>query len=245
MIADEVRRPQKMMIMTFVWPITALYGGPVALWGYLKSAPKMTKQHLQQMKQEVLAELQREKSGVRRVPSRPAESGPTREQVAVATTHCGAGCTLGDIAGEWWIFGAGLLIAGGEFGTRLLLDFLLAWAFGVVFQYLTIAPMRGLSFGKGVLLAMRADTLSIVAFQIGMSVWAALVYFVLFPGPHLKVNEAVFWFMMQIGMMVGFATSYPVNIFLVKSGWKEKMPQYEHDMKIKLREQQMQERQAA
>lgn len=245
LIFDEILRPQKMMIMNFVWPITALYGGPVALWGYFKSAPKMTKQQMQQMKQEVQAELQREKiSGVRQMPDRPAESGATREQVAVATTHCGAGCTLGDIAGEWWIFGAGLVIAGGEFGTRLLLDFLLAWAFGVVFQYFTIAPMRGLSFGGGLLQAMRADTLSIVAFQIGMSVWAVLVYFVLFPSPHLNANEAVFWFMMQIGMMVGFATSYPVNIFLVKSGWKEKMPQYKHDMK-NLREQQMQERQAA
>lgn len=114
------------------------------------------------------------------------------EQIAVATTHCGAGCALGDIAGEWWIFGAGVLIAGGELGTRLLVDFLLAWAFGVVFQYFTIAPMRGLSLGKGLLHAMRADTLSIVAFQVGMSLWALLTYFVLFPNPRLKANDAVF-----------------------------------------------------
>jgi len=208
MVVDELRRPQKMMIMNFVWPITALYGGPVAFWGYFKSAPKMTKQHKQRIKQEVQVELQREKiSGVRQMPEKSPEGGPTREQVAVADTHCGAGCTLGDIVGEWWIFGAGLIIAGREFGTRLLLDFLLAWSFGVVFQYFTIAPMRVLSFGKGVLEAMRADTLSIAAFQIGMSVWAALVFFVVFPGPHLKVNEAVFWFMMQIGMIVGFFTS--------------------------------------
>lgn len=248
MILDELRRPQKMMIMNFVWPITALYGGPVALWGYFKSAPKMTKQHTQHMKQEIKGELNQEKqTGVLQMRERSQEqnSEPTREQVAVAATHCGAGCTLGDIAGEWWIFGAGLIIAGGELGTRLLLDFLLAWGFGVVFQYFTIASMRGLSFGKGVLRAMRADTLSIVAFQIGMSVWAALVSFVLFPGSNLQVNEAVFWFMMQIGMIVGFFTSYPVNILLVKSGWKEKMPQYKPEMTKKLREQQPQEQKAA
>jgi hypothetical protein len=29
---DELRRPQTMMIMNFVWPITALYLGPAALW---------------------------------------------------------------------------------------------------------------------------------------------------------------------------------------------------------------------
>lgn len=245
-IVDEIRRPQKMMVMNFVWPITALYGGPVALWGYCNSAPKMMKQHMQQMRQEVKAELQREKiGGVRQMPKNSPDSGPTREQVAVADTHCGAGCTLGDIVGEWWIFGAGLMLVGGELGTRLLLDFLLAWAFGVVFQYFTIAPMRGLSFGKGVLQAMRADTLSIVAFQLGMSVWAVLVYFLLFPGPHLKVNEAVFWFIMQIGMMLGFITSYPINIFLVKSGWKEKMPQYKPELKEKIRKEQVQQPKAA
>jgi hypothetical protein len=246
MIVDEIRRPQQMIIMNFVWPITALYGGPFAFWGYFKSAPKMTKQHMQQMKTAIQAEFQQEMpSSTRQQREKSEGRSASREQVAVATTHCGAGCTLGDIMGEWWIFGAGLTIAGGVLGTRLLLDFLLAWGFGVVFQYFTIAPMRGLSFGKGMWQAIRADTLSIVAFQVGMSLWAVLVYFVLFPGPYLKVNEAMFWFMMQIGMMVGFITSYPVNIFLVKSGWKEKMPQYKNEMKKNMRAEHPQNQKAA
>lgn len=241
--ADELMHPQKMMIMNFVWPITALYGGPMALWGYFKSAPKMTNSHMEQMRQEVQAELRSERPN--RGNRSPKPLSITREQVAVATTHCGAGCTLGDIVGEWWIFGAGLMLGGGELGTRLLLDFLLAWTFGVVFQYFTIVPMRGLPFGKGILQAMRADTLSILAFQIGMSVWAALTYFVFFPSPHLKVTEAVFWFMMQIGMILGFFTSYPVNILLNKIGWKERMPRYKEQMKKQMREQQVQEQEAA
>ena len=49
------------------------------------------------------------------------KGAPSREQVAVADTHCGAGCALGDIAAEWWVFAAGLTFAGGEFGTRLAL----------------------------------------------------------------------------------------------------------------------------
>ena len=39
-IVDELRRPQKIEIMNFVWPITALYFGPVALWGYFRSGLK-------------------------------------------------------------------------------------------------------------------------------------------------------------------------------------------------------------
>ena len=131
--------PQKMMIMNLVWPISALYFGPVALWAYLKSGPTMTTQaHETVMQDETRSDT-----------TLPQSDDPTPEQVFVATTHCGAGCTLGDIAGEGWIYGAGILLAGGELGTRLLLDFLLAWAFGVIFQYFTIAPMRGLSLGKG------------------------------------------------------------------------------------------------
>jgi hypothetical protein len=51
----------------------------------------------------------------------------------------------------------------------------------------------------------------------------------LFPKPNLQPTEAVFWFMMQVGMIVGFFTSYPANIFLLKTGWKEKMPLYKQE----------------
>ena len=247
-LVHELRHRQKMMVMNIVWPITALYLGPVALWSYFKSGSKMTQHHMQQMQQEIQAELREEQHPkIRRMrsPKDGGESRITREQVAVATMHCGAGCTLGDIVGEWWIFGAGLSMAGGALATRLRLDFVLAWAFGIVFQYFTIAPMRGLSFGKGLAAAIRADTASIVMFQAGMSGWAALSYFVIFPNPHLYPNDALFWFMMQIGMIVGFLASYPVNMLLIKKGWKEKMPQYKSEMKQNLRQSHGPEQQVA
>lgn len=240
-VVYELRRPQKMMIMNIVWPITALYFGPWAVWSYFKSGSKMTREHMLQMQREIQAELHEERHpNVRRMrsPKDRGESGIAREQVAVSTMHCGAGCTLGDIVGEWSIYGTGLTMAGGALATRLRLDFLLAWAFGIVFQYFTIAPMRGLSVGKGLKAAIRADTLSIIAFQIGMSAWAALSYFVLFPKPHLRANDAVFWFMMQIGMVIGFLVSYPVNIFLIKKDWKEKMPQNKSEIKQNMRQSQ-------
>jgi hypothetical protein len=116
-----------------------------------------------------------------------------------------------------------LRFARGDFTTRILMDFLLAWSFGVAFQYFSIVPMRGLPPGRGIIEAIRADTFSIVAFQMGLFGWMALTYFVIFPQPHLHPTQAPFWFMMQVGMILGFLTSYPVNIFLLRSGWKEKM----------------------
>jgi uncharacterized protein DUF4396 len=151
-----------------------------------------------------------------------------RTQTSVAAFHCGAGCALGDLVGETAMPLLGLTFAG-ELGSRLVVDFVLAYILGIVFQYFTIVPMRGLSLPDGLKQALRADTISIILFEVGMFGWMALTYFVLFPSPHLKPSQAVFWFMMQIAMIAGFMTSYPANGWLLKKGWKEKMPQRQRE----------------
>ena len=50
----------------------------------------------------------------------------------------------------------------------------------------------------------------------------ALATFLIF-GHELHKTNPVFWFMMQIAMWAGFATSYPVNWWLIKKGLKEAM----------------------
>ena len=242
----EWYRPQKMRVMNLVWPISALYFGPAALEVYLRSGRKGTKAYHTRMMEEAKRELQQERiaqGGLK--PREEGESQASREQVAVGVSHCGAGCTLGDFAAEWWVFLRGLTFAGGVFQTRILLDFVLAWAFGIAFQFFSIVPMRELPIGKGIVQAIKVDTLSIVAFQIGMTAWMALTYYVLFPSPHLQPNNAVFWFMMQVAMMVGYFTSYPVNVFLLNAGWKEKMPQYKSEMKQKMRREMIEQQKAA
>jgi putative flippase GtrA len=83
--------------------------------------------------------------------------------------------------------------------------------------------MRHLSSSQALVAALKADTLSILAFEVGLFGWMALTYFVLFPNPHLEPNQALYWFMMQIGMVIGFLTSYPMNRVLVRWGTKEAM----------------------
>jgi hypothetical protein len=54
----------------------------------------------------------------------------------------------------------------------------------------------------------------------------AIAYFWIFRrvlGVELGVNSVEFWFMMQIAMLCGFATSYPVNWWLLRAGLKEAM----------------------
>lgn len=68
--------------------------------------------------------------------------------------------------------------------------------------------------------AVKADSLSLIAFEVGMFGWMALVRYVLLPVPLLKASTMVFWFMMQVGMVLGFSTTYPANALLVRAGIK-------------------------
>lgn len=205
-VIDEIRRPQQMAVMNIVWPVTALYLSVFGLWAYLHFGPRMAK-GAQQSHQSM----------------HDAERPPTLAQVALAASHCGAGCMIADVVTEFTLFGLGATILGSVLWSEFVWDFVAAWLLGIVFQYFTIKPMRNLSVAEGIVAAIKADTLSILAFQVGMYGWMAIVYFLLFPAPHLHPNNPVYWLMMQGGMVLGFVTSCPMNRWIIGKGWKEKM----------------------
>jgi hypothetical protein len=195
---DVIRRPQPMAVMNFVWPITGLYLGPLAIWWYLTLARPENMQMGNSMR-------------------RPFWKG-----IIVDTTHCGAGCVLGDIISEFAIFFLGLTLAGSTLFAEYAGDFALAFLFGIIFQYFAIAPMRHLTLLPGLRAAVQADAISLTAFEIGLF----LVMYVMTLLPfHEQLNPLVpaFWFLMQIGMAVGYVTSYPANWFLVRAGIKQPM----------------------
>lgn len=209
---DEARDPQNMWIMNIVWPVTALYFSGFALWAYFRTGKKMTKAAMSRISEE----QHHEKAD-------HARHDPTSTQTALSDSHCGAGCTLGDIIAEFSLFAVGWTLFGRTLYAEYAGDLLLAWLLGIAFQYFTIKPMRNLSPVQGLIAAVKADTISILTFEVGLFAWMAFTYFVLFPKPHLKPIQPGYWFMMQIGMMAGFATSYPFNRWLIKLGWKEVM----------------------
>jgi hypothetical protein len=51
----------------------------------------------------------------------------------------------------------------------------------------------------------------------------AFMQLVLFPGPHLAPDHAAYWFLMQVGMAIGFVTALPANVWLIRRGIKEAM----------------------
>ena len=209
--ADVLRRPQKMGVMNVVWPATMLFGSVAWLAFYRRTGRAPPKG-------------QKDNS--------PEHGMPVA--VAVGASHCGAGCAIGDLVGEFTliaipgltsVLGLGSLYQD-EIFAGWIADFVLAFSIGIVFQYFAIAPMRGLTLRQGLLAAIKADTLSISSWQVGMYGFMALAQFLILPvlfGGRAAVLSPEFWFVMQIAMITGFATAYPVNWALIRAGIKEKM----------------------
>jgi hypothetical protein len=156
-----------------------------------------------------------------------APAGPAKPRwvtMATEVSHCGSGCALGDVISEFLIFALALTLAGSTLFAEYLGDYIFALAFGIAFQYFAIAPMRGLGVRDGLKAAAKADVMSLTAFEVGLFGWMAVMAFVLFPAPgQLMPNSAAFWLLMQVGMMIGFLTSWPANVWLVNRGIKVPM----------------------
>ena len=206
---DEITHTQRMWIMDIVWPITALFAGPLIVWLYFRYG--------------------RQPHGASGGVEKPFSA-----VAAIGALHCGAGCCLGDMIAEWLCFLVpGIAVAFGfttlfddKFYAVWIVDFIFAFALGILFQYFTIAPMHHLSANAGLKRAVQADFLSLTAWQIGMYGFMAFAQLYLFKtllGTELDAKTPVFWFMMQIAMIVGFIVSYPVNWWLIRSGIKEEM----------------------
>ena len=219
---DEMRDPQAMAIMNLVWPITALYFSGFAVWAYYRLAKSKSKRAMGSMQSDMRHGGSRPSTPPAMHPGAHAGS-PTLAQAAVGTSHCGAGCMLADVFCEFGIAAGGITLFGSVLWAEYAIDFAAAWALGIVFQYFAIKPMGKMNAGQALASAIKADTLSILAFQIGMYGWMALVFFKLFTHPHLTPFMPGYWLMMQVAMICGYATSLPMNWLLIRAGWKEAM----------------------
>jgi hypothetical protein len=168
-------RRQPMGVMNWMFPITALYFGPFALWLYWRwarpAAPPVTAANHSSVPppspastpQMATVSAGRVVSGRGDEPAPdetdhggepesdqpPEPARPGWVTMAIEVSHCGSGCTLGDFISEWIIFAVGLTIAGYALFAEYIGDYIFAVSFGIVFQYFAIAPMRGLGVRPG------------------------------------------------------------------------------------------------
>lgn len=193
-----IRHPQRMRIMNVVWPVTGLYFPLICLLFYFGLGRPMA------------------------VDCPMPKDRPYWKRIFLSATHCGSGCVIGDVIGAPIVFALGLALLGTRLFADYTAEFVLAYIFGIAFQYFPIRAMRTISPGEAIKDAVKADTLSLVGFEVGMFGWMAVVYYLLLP-QHPEPNSVVFWFMMQIGLIFGFLTTYPANWLLVKWGIKRGM----------------------
>lgn len=211
-------RPQPMRIMNIVWPITGLYFPVVGFLFYRAFGAPMAAHKMEH----------HEGRGREMRPGTDDQDGhshspPSAKRVFLSASHCGSGCVIGDVIGAPIVLATGFTIFGKTLFADYVVEFLLAYIFGVAFQFFPIRSMRELSPGKALVEAIKADTLSLVAFEVGMFAWMAIVDYLLMPSQPPKPDSPVFWFMMQIGLVLGFATTYPANWLLIRWGIKSGM----------------------
>ena len=136
-------RRQPMGVMNFVFPITALYFGPFALalyWRWGRAAARTTMASMSVSRAAVSRtavasagdgpkthggqDAYPEMAGTARPvgadePAPPGEHArPWWVTMAIEVSHCGSGCTLGDVISEFAIFRLGLTIAGVTLGAE-------------------------------------------------------------------------------------------------------------------------------
>lgn len=226
-------RRQPMPVMNWVWPLTALWSSWLGLFAYFalgraeKTGFKTMAAHVKTDDKKMPGMKMDNMKGMdmkeMKMSSAKKPTNPTFRQVTLSTLHCGAGCSLADILGEWITFFVPFYLLGSLTLGQWTLDYILALAIGVFFQFAAIRSMQKISKTAAVKRAFKVDFFSLTAWQIGMYGFMALAIFVWFQRGFFPKNTWQFWFLMQLAMCTGFLISFPANFILIKRGIKPAM----------------------
>jgi hypothetical protein len=138
-------------------------------------------------------------------------------QALGSTMHCVAGDGVGILAGAVIasVFGlAGL--------AEVVLEYILGFAFGwAIFQALFMRDMAGGSYQRALSSTFMPELLSMNLLMAGMvpTVMALRKWI----GPAADPMTPSFWFVMSMGLLVGFVVAYPMNWWLVANHLKHGM----------------------
>lgn len=188
---DQFRNNPEPTIMRWGFILVTLYMGPIGLLLY------------------VLADKE----------PRPGEhesfTRPLWKQGVGSTIHCVAGDATGIIM-------AAVITA--TLGLPMWLDLIVEYAAGFVFglfvfQSLFMKSMMGGTYWDNVRKSFIPEFVSMNFMMAGMAPTMAI----LMMGRDMRAmspTELIFWGVMSLGVMVGFAGAYPANVWLVKRGLK-------------------------
>jgi hypothetical protein len=138
-------------------------------------------------------------------------------QVLGSTMHCVAGDGVGILAGA--VLASVLGIAG---LVEVAVEYILGFAFGwTIFQALFMRDMAGGSYRRSLSSTFMSELLSMNLLMAGMvpTVMALRAHIPAAADP----TSPSFWFVMSMGLLVGFIIAYPMNWWLVANHLKHGM----------------------
>ncbi|MBQ0896910.1 DUF4396 domain-containing protein [Micromonospora sp. U56] len=191
------RQPVK--VMEIIWPAAALYLGPAAVLAYRKwgrpQSPRWLDRH--------------------GTPPRRPRYG------LIETLHCATHCTLGVIIATPIVYGVGLEIFGSTLWPEAVGDYVGAVAVGVAFRSSTEAHTGGRRVWSAMRKFFRDDLLTVSVFEFALLGWLALMHRVFHE--TLRPSSPVFWFIILVGLIIGFFAAWPPSWWLIRRGVKTEL----------------------
>lgn len=187
---------QRLLPMEIVWPITAIWAGPLGLWAYHRWGRPATQKWQNHH-------------------GSPPEFG-LNERAAVETIPGGAASFLGHAIAVPIVGLTGITIAGEHVWPMILLIAAFALPLLIAYEYyaLTVASHGRSAPGTRLRVAAVISALAILAFDLGMGATMLIVAFVL----GYSHSTMAFWLVMWGGIMLGFITAYPMVRWLLARG---------------------------
>ena len=188
---DQFRHNPEPLVMKWGFVLITLYMGPIGLLLYVMADKEPTPG------------------------AHEAFIKPLWKQGAGSTIHCVAGDATGIIAAA-----AITSLLGLPMWLDLIIEYLAGFMFGLlIFQSLFMKTMMGGTYGENLRRSVVPELLSMNAMMAGM----APVMSLLMMGRDMRAmnpTELLFWGVMSLGVAVGFAVAYPVNVWMVAHGMK-------------------------
>lgn len=217
-VADVWAAPNRAMpIMNWVWPLVALYFGPLGAVLYVRLSGRAHGAAARPLLPTSAGDRHKHTS---RTGPMPGMGDPLWMRAARSATHCMAGCALGDLVAMVLVEAGGWLPLGSILASETVVGAILAFLFGLlVFQSFPVMAERKIGFRAALGLALQADAATIAAYLIGQIPALYLLHRFVGTGPTFAVGAIL----MQGAMAVGFAATYPANYWLVARGVKHGM----------------------
>ena len=185
--------------LKWAWPIIVLFFSPIGLLAYRWCCRPPGIERLDgEAKQQRFKEY----------------AGTTMKKVTGSVIHCVGGDGLGIMTAM--VIARLLRMA---FWTEFWFEYAVGFAFGwFIFQYkamrkMSDGPLRALWMGG------RAEFFSMMTVMAGMGAVMAYVTPIVV-GQQPSPATAAFWGFGALGLLVGFVFTYPMNLWLVRIGWK-------------------------